>query len=103
MSRFQPVAPKRFPKPQVSTAQKDGPELRFWRKFEPRHTSKKPFKVTDVQFSPLNPYDLAVCSSTRVEVYDGSSFEVKRTLSRFKDVALSAAFRHTVTAHTLTH
>jgi U3 small nucleolar RNA-associated protein 15 len=50
-------------------------------------------KITDIEFSPLAPYDFAVTSSTRVQIYDSNTCSVKKSLSRFPDVAYSGSYR----------
>ena len=50
-------------------------------------------KITDIEFSPLDPYDFAVTSSTRVQIYDSLTCSVKKSLSRFPDVAYSGSYR----------
>jgi U3 small nucleolar RNA-associated protein 15 len=50
-------------------------------------------KVTDIEFSPLAPYDFAVTASTRVIVYDSQTMTQKKSLSRFTDVAYSGSYR----------
>jgi len=50
-------------------------------------------KITDIEFSPLDPYDFAVTSSTRVQIYDSTTCSVKKSLSRFPDVAYSGSYR----------
>jgi U3 small nucleolar RNA-associated protein 15 len=50
-------------------------------------------KITDVEFCPAAPYDFAVSTSTRVLICDATTTNVKRTISRFKDVAYGASFR----------
>lgn len=49
--------------------------------------------VTSINFSPVSPYDFAVTSSTRVQVYSSKTHQPKKTISRFKDIAYSGSFR----------
>jgi U3 small nucleolar RNA-associated protein 15 len=49
--------------------------------------------VTCTNYSLAQPYDFAIASSTRVQVYSHGTQTVKRTISRFKDTVSSCAFR----------
>ncbi len=46
-----------------------------------------------MDFSPIAPYDFAVTSSTRVQIFSSATHTVTKALSRFKDVAYSASYR----------
>ncbi|KAG5463308.1 MAG: WD40-repeat-containing domain protein [Olpidium bornovanus] len=62
-------------------------------------TAKSPILIKEfdaiscVHFSPAAPHDFVVTSSTRAQVYSSQTHSVKKTISRFQDVVLSAAFR----------
>ena len=43
--------------------------------------------VTSIEFSPIAPYDFAVSSSTRVQIYSADRCNVKKSVTRFKDLA----------------
>lgn len=49
--------------------------------------------VSNVAFSPVSPYYLAATASAKVVVYDCRTLNVKRSLTRFKDIAYSGNFR----------
>eukprot|EP00887_Chlorella_sp_A99_P001615 scaffold8.g1615.t1 len=72
---------------------KETAEGKYWRQFRAPLTAKQVGAVTSIHFSPSYPHDFAVTSSTRVLVYDAATRAVKRTFSRFKDVAYSGVFR----------
>ena len=50
--------------------------------------------VTHVAFSASAPFEFAVSSSTRVQIFSPQSNAVRRTLSRFHNVVYGATFRH---------
>ncbi|KAG0623543.1 hypothetical protein M758_3G181700 [Ceratodon purpureus] len=68
-------------------------DARFWKAFKILATPQHIGAVTSIQFSPVDHHDFAVSSSTRVTIYDGITGEVKKTISRFTDVAYSGTFR----------
>lgn len=68
-------------------------ENRFWSSFRFPILTKQYGAVTNIDFSSVDPYDFAVTSSTRVQIYSSKTNEVKKTISRFKDVAYSATIR----------
>jgi hypothetical protein len=49
--------------------------------------------VTHVHFAEESPHDFAVTSSSRVFVYSTASNQVKRNITRFKDVAYGGTLR----------
>ena len=68
-------------------------ENRYWSHFKNPVNTKHFNKITDIEFSPLDPYDFAVTSSTRVQIYDSLTCTSKKSLSRFPDVAYSGSYR----------
>ena len=46
-----------------------------------------------MSFPPVAPYNFAVTSSTRVQIYSSKTHRPKKTISRFNDTAYSACFR----------
>ncbi|KAF9903291.1 snoRNA-binding rRNA-processing protein [Lobosporangium transversale] len=69
------------------------PESRYWRKFKSPIVVKEFAAVSSVHFSETTPYDFAVTASTRVQIYSSKTHQVKKTISRFKDVAYSGTIR----------
>lgn len=69
------------------------PEGNYWKKFKFPVLSKQYAAVTHLEFSPVKPHDFAVTSSTRVTIYNAETNAVKRTISRFKDVAHGGSWR----------
>ncbi|KAG0745205.1 hypothetical protein G6F62_005320 [Rhizopus arrhizus] len=68
-------------------------ETRYWKRFKSPIVIKEYASVTSINFSPVSPYDFAVTSSTRVQVYSSKTHQPKKTISRFKDIAYSGSFR----------
>ncbi|KAJ3196035.1 snoRNA-binding rRNA-processing protein [Irineochytrium annulatum] len=73
--------------------QQEKREAKFWAKFKSPILVKEFASVTSVHFSATKPHDFAVTSSTRVQVYSSSTHSIKKTISRFKDVAYSGNIR----------
>ncbi|EIE88007.1 hypothetical protein G6F46_001875 [Rhizopus delemar] len=76
----------------VQTSKKTA-ETRYWKRFKSPIVIKEYASVTSINFSPVSPYDFAVTSSTRVQVYSSKTHQPKKTISRFKDIAYSGSFR----------
>ncbi len=69
------------------------PEQKYWRKFKSVTLTKGYAPVHSIEFCPSAPHDFAVTNSTRVQIYGSKNKQVKRTISRFKDIVYSASFR----------
>ena len=112
-AEYKPVPVKRFPRLGLRTTAED----RFWKRLKVRsfggtHTCaaahllchwpgeqhpiivKEFAAVSSIGFSPVSPHDFAVSSSTRVQIYSADRCTVKRSLTRFKDVAYGGSYRH---------
>ncbi|KAI8853335.1 WD40-repeat-containing domain protein [Chytridium lagenaria] len=87
---YRPLTIKRAPTSQG----KKTAESKYWSKFKSPILVKEFASVTSVHFSPAQPHDFAVTSSTRVQIYSQSTHTVKKTVSRFKDVAYSGCIRN---------
>ncbi|ODV94092.1 hypothetical protein PACTADRAFT_50981 [Pachysolen tannophilus NRRL Y-2460] len=70
------------------------PEQRYWRGFTNTQLVKEHNSITHIHFNPISPYDFAITSSTRVQVFSSKTRQVAKTFSRFKDVVYSAEFRN---------
>ncbi|KAJ3285149.1 snoRNA-binding rRNA-processing protein [Rhizoclosmatium sp. JEL0117] len=91
---YLPVPEKKYPAgPTLLSVGADQAEKKYWAKFKRPVVMKEYASVTHVEFAPTRPHDFAVTSSTRVQIYSCSTHTVKKTLSRFKDVAYSGSFR----------
>lgn len=86
---YQPVRSKRF----APSRKPFSVESRYWKSFSSKDILQQIAGVSCVQFCPEPPHDFAVTSSTRVTVYDGETSKVKKTISRFSDMAYSGVFR----------
>ncbi|KAJ3054425.1 snoRNA-binding rRNA-processing protein [Rhizophlyctis rosea] len=65
----------------------------YWKKFKSPVLVKEYASISSINFSPVAPFDFAVTSSTRVQVYGTSTCAVKKSISRFKDTAYSGHIR----------
>ncbi|CCH62782.1 hypothetical protein TBLA_0I01220 [Henningerozyma blattae CBS 6284] len=74
--------------------QQTTPEQRYWRQYSSAQLVKEHNSVTHLAFNPQHPYDFAVTSSTRVQIFSSRTRQVVKTFSRFKDVVYSASFRN---------
>ncbi|KAJ3125727.1 snoRNA-binding rRNA-processing protein [Nowakowskiella sp. JEL0407] len=92
MGDFKPLVPKQFPRTGIDADSKAA-EQWHWKKFKSPVYLKEHSSITHVCFSPAKPYDFAVTSSSRVQLYNSKTNAVKRTITRFKDTAYSASFR----------
>ncbi|KAF9285600.1 snoRNA-binding rRNA-processing protein [Mortierella antarctica] len=89
MSDFKSLTVKKYPRlPGRKTS-----ESRYWRKFKSPIVVKEFAAVSSIHFSESKPHDFAVTASTRVQIYSSKTHQVKKTISRFKDVAYSGTIR----------
>ncbi|KAI9318662.1 WD40-repeat-containing domain protein [Dichotomocladium elegans] len=72
---------------------RETPEAKYWRRFKNPILIKEYGAVSSIDFSPISPYDFAISSSARVQIYSSKTHTPKKTISRFKDIAYSASFR----------
>ncbi|KAF9314073.1 snoRNA-binding rRNA-processing protein [Podila horticola] len=88
-SDFKSLTVKKYPRlPGRKTS-----ESRYWRKFKSPIVVKEFAAVSSIHFSESKPHDFAVTASTRVQIYSSKTHQVKKTISRFKDVAYSGTIR----------
>ncbi|KCV69060.1 hypothetical protein H696_04480 [Fonticula alba] len=89
MSEWKPIPRRQFPKlPGLRTE-----ESIYWRKYRFPVLVKETGAVTSINFSPVRPHDFAVTSGMRVQIYSQSNQAVRRSISRFGDVAYSGSYR----------
>ncbi|KAI8319199.1 WD40 repeat-like protein [Martensiomyces pterosporus] len=69
------------------------PEVGYWRKFQSPVLVKEYGMVTSLDFSPVKPHDLVVTASTRLQVYNGRTSQLKKSVTRFSSPAHSGSFR----------
>ncbi|XP_062509297.1 U3 small nucleolar RNA-associated protein 15 homolog [Corticium candelabrum] len=89
MSEFKKLVLKRFP----AVGEPESAESHYWKKFENPITIKEYGSVSYVHFSPVKPYDVAVTSGSRVQIYSPLNGQVKKTISKFKEAAFCGSFR----------
>lgn len=65
-----------------------------WRRYQHPLTFRHKAAPTSVDFSPTVPHDFCVASSLQVDIFSTQSNAIYRTLTRFKDVACCASYRH---------
>ncbi|KAJ3416503.1 snoRNA-binding rRNA-processing protein [Chytridiales sp. JEL 0842] len=90
MADYRKVQVKKFPTQVGQLSQ----EAKYWKKFRSPVLVKEYASITSIQFSPTRPHDFAVTSSTRVQIYSPATHAVRKTISRFKDVAYSGNIRN---------
>ncbi|CAG8501418.1 3271_t:CDS:10 [Scutellospora calospora] len=89
-SPYKKISLKKFAVP----TEKGTEESRFWRRFKPRCSLSEIASITSIKFSPIQPFDFAVTSSTRVQIYSTQTYKVKKTISRFNDIAYCGSIRN---------
>ncbi|KAI9199294.1 WD40-repeat-containing domain protein [Polychytrium aggregatum] len=88
-SDYKKLGIKKYPRLQT----RQTAETRYWRKFKSPILVKEYAAVTGIHFSPVAPFDFAVTSSARVQIYSQTTHSVKKSISRFKDTAYSGTIR----------
>ncbi|XP_074650332.1 U3 small nucleolar RNA-associated protein 15 homolog [Tubulanus polymorphus] len=66
----------------------------YWKNFEFPVTKKEYGAVSYIDFCPVKPYDYAITSSGRVQIYNGGSSTIDKTISKFREVAYCGTFRN---------
>ncbi|XP_040197380.1 U3 small nucleolar RNA-associated protein 15 homolog [Rana temporaria] len=89
MSGYKPVAIPSYPK----LGEKITQDTLYWRRYKTPVQIKEFGAVTKVDFSPTQPINYAVTSSTRIHIYGQYSQEPIKTFSRFKDTAYCGTYR----------
>uniref|UniRef100_A0A8C5QQQ7 U3 small nucleolar RNA-associated protein 15 homolog n=1 Tax=Leptobrachium leishanense TaxID=445787 RepID=A0A8C5QQQ7_9ANUR len=89
MSGYKPVAVPSFPK----LGEKITQDTLYWKRYKTPVQIKEFGAITKIDFSPIQPCNFAVTSSTRIHVYGQYSQEPIKTFSRFKDTAYSGTYR----------
>ncbi|XP_078446108.1 transducin family protein / WD-40 repeat family protein [Wolffia australiana] len=89
-----PPPPSR--RPRHGTCSQTSPESKFWRSFRNSQLSSGLIHaVTDLEFSPTSPHDLAAAVSANINLYGGADLAPKpfSPIHHFDDVAFSPSFR----------
>ncbi|KAJ5069979.1 u3 small nucleolar RNA-associated protein [Anaeramoeba ignava] len=79
--------------PKRSRKKQPTKEERYWKKFQFPVVSQLNGPVTNIHFSPVNPYDFAVASSTNVGIFSSSSNSLIRSITKFKKIPYGGSFR----------
>lgn len=69
------------------------PEQRYWRSYTSPQLIKENHAISHIHFNPSSPYDFAVSSATRIQIYSSKTRQVIKTFSRFKDTVYTGEFR----------
>lgn len=72
---------------------RQSPEGNYWSRFQSPVLVKEHGMVTSLEFSPIKPHDLIVTASTRLQIYNGRTNQLRRSIARFGNVAHSGSFR----------
>uniref|UniRef100_U5ESK1 U3 small nucleolar RNA-associated protein 15 homolog n=1 Tax=Corethrella appendiculata TaxID=1370023 RepID=U5ESK1_9DIPT len=69
------------------------PESLYWKKFKVPVLVKEFGAIDYIDFSPVEPYNFAVTSSVRVQIYNPVTKLVVKNLSKFQECAYGGSFR----------
>lgn len=70
------------------------PEQKYWRSFGNTQLVKEHNAITHISFNPVSPYDIAVTSSARIQVFSSKTRQMIKTFLRFKETAYSGEYRY---------
>lgn len=71
----------------------DTSETRFWKQLKAPLLIKENNAVNHIHFNPSSPHDLALTSSTRIQILSAKTQQVQKTIAKFKDTVYSGEFR----------
>ncbi|XP_020366968.1 U3 small nucleolar RNA-associated protein 15 homolog isoform X1 [Rhincodon typus] len=89
MSSYKPTVIQNYPK----LGNKVTRDTLYWKNYKSPVQIKEFGAVTNINFSPIAPYNYAVTASTRINIYGRYSQEPLKTFSRFKDTAYCGTYR----------
>jgi U3 small nucleolar RNA-associated protein 15 len=89
MDTFQPIQTFLYPR----QSDKKTPDYLYWKSLQFPITTKEPSAVSHIEFCPIEPYDYAVTSSTKVEIFNSRTQLSMRTYRHFRQVAYSGSYR----------
>ncbi|CAL1614903.1 unnamed protein product [Knipowitschia caucasica] len=89
MSSFKPTKIPVYPK----LGEKVTQETLYWKDYKPPIQIKEYGAITNIDFSPVAPYNFAVTAFTRIHIYGPFSQEPVKTFTKFKDNAYCGRFR----------
>eukprot|EP00041_Stephanoeca_diplocostata_P010066 m.159431 g.159431 ORF g.159431 m.159431 type:complete len:510 (+) comp18006_c0_seq1:244-1773(+) len=87
---YHPVQVRRFPR----LSERATAETRRWAKLKYPVIVKEFSAINAISFSPVRPYDFAAATSLKVQLYSSVDNKLKRSITRFKDVAYGCSFRN---------
>lgn len=65
----------------------------FFKKFNHKEVLKHSGRISHISYGPNAPHDIAVCSHTRVHIYDATTMKIRKNLTRFSTTVLGASIR----------
>ncbi|XP_034026634.1 U3 small nucleolar RNA-associated protein 15 homolog [Thalassophryne amazonica] len=89
MATFKPTTIQVYPK----LGEKVTQDMLYWKNYKPPVQRKEFGAVTNIDFSPVAPYNYAVTAFTRIHIYGTFSQEPVKAFTRFKDTAYCGRFR----------
>ncbi|EPZ34148.1 U3 small nucleolar RNA-associated protein 15 domain-containing protein [Rozella allomycis CSF55] len=90
MLPFKKVTLNEIPRQQLSKT----PEDPVLKQFKKQTIIKEFSSILDIAVSPVSPHDIALVSSSRVQIFSYHDLSVKKSIAKFKDVVRSVAYRH---------
>ncbi|XP_072437755.1 U3 small nucleolar RNA-associated protein 15 homolog isoform X1 [Chiloscyllium punctatum] len=90
MSSYKPTVIQTYPKLGNKVTQ----DTLYWKNYKSPVQIKEFGAVTNINFSPIAPYNYAVTASTRINIYGRYSQEPLKTFSRFNDTAYCGTYRN---------
>ncbi|KAI9593562.1 WD40-repeat-containing domain protein [Syncephalis fuscata] len=87
---YRRLAVKQYPR---LASQKENIDGKHWKKLQAPALIKEYGTINAIAFSPVAPHDFAVAASARIQLYDGRTRTVQRTVSRFKEPVHSVDYR----------
>ncbi|GCB75454.1 U3 small nucleolar RNA-associated protein 15 homolog [Scyliorhinus torazame] len=90
MASYKPAVISSYPK----LGKKVTRDTVYWKNYKAPVQIKEFGAVTNIDFSPIAPYNYAVTASTRIHIYGRYSQEPIKTFSRFKDTAYCGTYRN---------
>ncbi|XP_017267728.1 U3 small nucleolar RNA-associated protein 15 homolog isoform X1 [Kryptolebias marmoratus] len=89
MASFKPTKIPVYPK----LGEKITEDTLYWKNYKVPVQIKEFGAVSNIDFSPVAPYNFAVTAFTRIHIYGSFSQEPVKTFTRFKDTAYCGRFR----------
>lgn len=89
MASFKPTKIQVYPK----LGEKVTQDTLYWKNYKTPVQIKEFGAITNIDFSPVAPYNFAVTAFTRIHIYGAFSQEPVKTFTKFKDNAYCGRFR----------